>query len=113
MDFSGARGDQKFDVSTDDGDDRVTPTLHTLDVTLPRKFSQGFAGAMLTRTARQLDLPVSKPTRYIFPGVTASVISATVRTAVDHGYDSEFVQYAVPLHHRGCPSPATSSSPAW
>ncbi len=97
LDFTSAEGDQKFVVYSPNGARQlVTPVLPTLKVSLNRQFSANFGGAVLLSTAKKLKLPISDPNKYIFPDVPPRVIGDAVQAAVDAGYDSEFVQYAVP-----------------
>lgn len=96
LDFTGAAGDQQFAVYAPDGQERVTPTLRTLDVRLDRQLTTSFGGAILLSTAQQLGLPVSAPATFLYPDVSAPVIRAAVAAVVEAGFDSEFVLYAVP-----------------
>ncbi len=96
LDFTRTTGDQRFEVISSAGK-RVltTPTLPTLRVSLPIELSANFGGAVLLSTAERLELPVSEPKRYVYPDVSQSVIGDAAQTAVEAGYDSDFVQYAV------------------
>lgn len=97
LDFTSATGDQKFAVySTRSKPDLTTPALPTLRVpSLSIQIQANFGGAVLRDTAQELGLPVSVPKRYVFPDVSQPIIAEAAQTAVEAGYDSDFVQYAV------------------
>lgn len=97
VDFTGGAGNRRFVVYGPGGDpQRTTAQLPTLHVGVPRQFTVKYSGAVLLATARKLGLPVSQPAAFVFPAVGDATIRAAVAAAVDAGYDSEFVQYAVP-----------------
>lgn len=97
LDFTNAKGDQKFVVTSDAGKRLfVTPVLPKLKVSLNRQFRASFGGAVLTSTAKRLKHPINGPNKHFFTDVPQQVIGDAVQAAVDHGYDSDFVQYAVP-----------------
>ncbi|MEJ7757806.1 MAG: hypothetical protein WKF83_17330 [Nocardioidaceae bacterium] len=111
LDFTSALGDQRFVVYAASGQRLLrTSVLHTLKVHLNKQFSASFGGAVLLETAKTLDLPVDPPTKYIYTDVTSEVTAEMVQAAVDAGYDSEFVQYAVPRPRRPSRWRPTSSS---
>jgi putative ABC transport system permease protein len=97
LDFTRATGNQRFEVIASAGK-RVlsTPALPTLRVaSLPIELTANFGGAVLLSTAEDLKLPVSEPKRYIYPDASQTVIANAAQAAVEAGYDSDFVQYAV------------------
>jgi hypothetical protein len=96
VDFTGARGDQRFVVTSSDGGQRLTASVPTLKVTADRQYTTSFGGAILRSTAGRLGLPVGDPTKYLYPDVSEQTIRKSVSAVVDAGYDSEFVLYAVP-----------------
>jgi hypothetical protein len=97
VDFTGDGGKRRFVVYGPGGDpQRTTSELPTSHTGVPRQFTVKYSGAILLATARKLGLPVSQPDAFFFPAVGDATIRAAVAAAVDAGYDSEFVQYAVP-----------------
>lgn len=96
LDFTSATSDQRFVIDSDGGTRHVVPqVLPTLKVSLSRRFNEQYAGAILLRTAEQLKLPISDPTKYIFTDVSSTTINRAVAATVDAGFDSRFVQYNV------------------
>ncbi|MET0822421.1 MAG: hypothetical protein ABWY58_15770 [Aeromicrobium sp.] len=95
LDFTRTKGNQRFVVFSGSRQLLTTPELTTLKVRPDRQLRASFGGAVLLSTARELGLPVSEPTRYIYPDVSQRETEDAVQAAVDAGYDSEFVQYAV------------------
>lgn len=108
IDFSAARGSQRFVVVANGGERQLTtPVLPTLKAHVAPAFSTQFSGAVLTSTAEKLGLPVSSPVKYLYPSVTTAQIRSAVTASVDAGYDSEFVHYHVP------PPAPTLPAAAW
>lgn len=97
LDFTGSNGDQRLAVVSEGGAvQHTTPPLPTAYLPVNTQLRVQFAGVMLRQTARQLRLPISEPSKYIYTDTSAATIRAAVAAAVDGGYDSEFVQYDVP-----------------
>lgn len=95
--FTGAEGQQRLRVEAATGDVLLlTPPLPTLGLDVSRQLRSQFGGALLLDTATALGIPVNPPRRFVFTDVDADEIAAAAQAAVDAGYDSEFVQYAVP-----------------
>lgn len=102
LDFTGARGAQQLLVSFSSGKRlQISPPLPTLDLSVDQQLHAQFAGAILRRTAQALTLPIGKPTKYIFTGISPQTIGPAVAAVVAAGYDADFVQYTTP------PPPAT------
>lgn len=97
LDFTSVPGDQQLVTFAADGStQQESPVLRTVKVSLPRQYTEQFAGAILSATATQLRIPVSDPTKYIYPHSDTALIASAVQAAIDAGYDNEFIQYAVP-----------------
>jgi putative ABC transport system permease protein len=95
LDFTRTEGKQRFAVFRGSERVRTTPEVETFRIRPDRQLRANFGGAVLLSTAKALDLPISEPTRYIYPDVSTKETEDAVQTAVDAGYDSEFVQYSV------------------
>lgn len=96
VDFSRTTGDQKFIITDANGDlVKDTPNLPTVHAKLSIEFRANYGGAILRSTATELGLPVSKPVRYVFPSVSSDEVETAAAAAVQAGFDSDFVQYAV------------------
>ncbi|MBF4575189.1 hypothetical protein [Frondihabitans sp. VKM Ac-2883] len=96
LDFSGSAAQQSFSVYANGGlRSKTTPKLNTLDVGVSRAVSTQFSGAVTTKTAQQLGLPISSPSKFIYTDVSSATIQKAVAAAVAGGYDSDFVHYFV------------------
>ena len=97
LNFLNTTGSQKIAVYESGGiRSTVTPEIETLKIDVSKGYKEQFAGVILTKTARELLLPVSEPVTYIHTGVDESEITQAVAATIDSGYDSEFVHYFVP-----------------
>lgn len=97
VNFNRPRGDLRLVVFANGGEvQRRTGPLPTADVHVIKAISPPFGGAILLDTARRLRLPISAPSKYLYPDVADSTVPAAVQAAVDAGYDGAFVQHHVP-----------------
>lgn len=95
--LSGAEGQQRLRVESATGEVLLrTPLLPTLSLHVSRQLRALFGGVLLLDTAKGLGIPVGPASRFIFTDIDSDDIASAVQSAVDAGYDSEFVQYAVP-----------------
>lgn len=96
LNFGRSRGSLAFAIYADGGQvQRRTSTVRTVDARVDRAFTLEYGGAMLGTTASTLQLPVSPPTMYLYPGISRADIEPAVAAATAAGYDGEFVQYRV------------------
>ena len=96
LNFGRPRGPLALAVYADGGQlQRRTSTVPTVHARVDRAFTLEYGGAMLAATARTLQLPVSQPTMYVYPGISRADIGTAVAAATAGGYDGEFVHYRV------------------